>query len=513
MKKGTTRTGGGTALWIVGLALGLLYLGEGALATGIYNDDDIGHYLMARDAPGNPLLYLNVWGRPLFTLVYSLPAQLGFDTVKRATAAVTVATAVITGLAGSALGLTPALGGALLGTMPFVLLLSYSSLTEPLAALVVALALLFFLTGRLGSALVALGLVPLTRLELCLIAVPLGLVAAARLRGRKRALGLLPIAVLLLWAGIGWAATGDRFWLPHQVLGGGENLYGQTGFWHYPQGLIFVVGPVVFLFLLVDLVERIARRRLDLLAAIPLAVLALYLVFSWKLSIGHAAGFLRHLVAAGPAFALAAGRGMQVALGERRARKRALFTLAAGTVVIGLFLSRTLVMHHRAVGPYELSRITAGLVVVLATAIAGRRAWLRPGVVASLLVIAALGYAVAAEPPLRPSPEQEAVLHLSQWYLASEPAATPVIASHPWFLLALDRAGRLPPGGVPLVKRPAIEAAPPGTIVLWDSHYSIRPPDGMQLGDFKFDPRFERLQESIASTRRFTAYALRKNRA
>jgi hypothetical protein len=503
------------ALWVVALALGGLYLGECLLARGIYNDDDIGHYLMARDAPRNPMLYLNVWGRPLFTLVYSLPAQFGFDQVRHFTILVTVATAILTGFAGTLLGISAPLGAALFGTMPFVLLLSYSSLTEPLAALVIAAAFWAWLARRRGLALGLLALVPLARLELSVIAVPLGLLWLARGRDPSRWFGLLPGAGLAGWAALGALGTGDLLFLPRQVLGGGENLYGQTGFWHYPQGLIHVVGPVVFLFLLVDLVERIATRRLDLVALVPPLVLGLYLVFSWRLSVGHAAGFLRHLVAAGPAFALAAGRGMQLALDSPAAARRVLATLAFGTVAIGVFLSRALVMHHRAVGHYEWSRLAAGGAVLLLVVLATQRPRIRipSAALGSGLVLIALGYAIAAEPPLMPSAEQEAVLSLADWVLAADAASAPVIASHPWFLLALDRAGRAPRGEVPLVKRPAIEAAPPGTLIIWDSHYAIRPPDGLTLRDFKFDPRFEMLKESIAADRKFAAYALRKVRS
>jgi hypothetical protein len=35
----------------------------------------------------------------------------------------------------------------------------------------------------------------------------------------------------------------------------------------------------------------------------------------------------------------------------------------------------------------------------------------------------------------------------------------------------------------------------------------------MTLRDFKFDPRFELVRESIASDRRFGAYVLRKTRS
>jgi hypothetical protein len=171
-------------------------------------------------------------------------------------------------------------------------------------------------------------------------------------------------------------------------------------------------------------------------------------------------------------------------------------------------------MHHRAVGPYELSRLTVGLLICALIALAAmRRPRLPATALAGGILVLALGYAIAAEPPLAPSAEQEAVIALAQRYLASESADTPVIASHPWFLLELDRAGRLPRGGVPLTKRPAIDAALPGTVIIWDSHYALRPPGEMTLRDFKFDPRFEMFLESIARDRKFAAYALRKTRS
>ena len=53
----------------------------------------------------------------------------------------------------------------------------------------------------------------------------------------------------------------------------------------------------------------------------------------------------------------------------------------------------------------------------------------------------------------------------------------------------------------------------PERSIIWDSHYAIRPPDGLTLRDFKFDPRFAMLKESIAADRKFAAYALRKGRS
>jgi hypothetical protein len=525
-------------LGAVALVLLALYVGEGLVARGIYNDDDIGHYLIARDAGERPELFLNLWGRPLFTLVYALPAKLGFGAVRVVTAAVTALAVVATGLAGAGAGISAPVAGGLLGTMPFVLLLSYSSLTEPLAALVVALALHAWFARRATLALLLAGLVPLARLELGVVAGLGGIAYIATTRGPGRWRGLLVGTFVLGWAVVGAAVYRDPTWFAAQVFTGEENLYGHTGFWHYLRGLIFVVGPVVFLFLLVDLAASITRRRSDLLSVLPGLIVMLYVLLSWKLSLGHAAGFLRHLVAPAPVFALAAGRGMaEISSGGVHTR-RALLVLAGGAVLVAAFLSRALVMHHRAEGPFELARITAAVLVLVVSVWVGRTPHPkaapskrdgaargrgggapRPGahlarrapLGAALLLAIALLYAVTAEPPLKPDPEQEAVLALSTWFAGSEWAAAPVIASHPWFLRELAASGRLPAGGVPLVKRSAIEAAPPGTVIIWDSHYSIRPPEGMQLRDFKFDPRFRLLRESIATNRRFAAYAIAKS--
>ncbi len=505
---------------LLALACGLfaLYVGEGLLARGVYNDDDIGHYLIARDAPARPELFLNLWGRPLFTLVYALPAQLGFGAVRIMTAVLTALGVIATGFAGKRAGLSAPLAGGLFGTMPFVILLSYSSLTEPLAALVVALALWAWFAGRPTSALLLAGLVPLARLELAVVVGICALVYLLRTPGSGRWRALLAGAGILLWALAGAVVYGEPMWFLGQVFTGEENLYGHTSFWHYLRGLVFVVGPVVFLFLLVDLGASVAARRRDLLTVLPGFVVLLYVLLSWKLSVGHAAGFLRHLVAPAPVFALAAGRGLTAALRGGEAARSARVVLAAGAVVIAVFLSRALVKHHRVEGPFELIRITVALLVLAVVVWAsraprGRRAArpaARAALGASVLVALALVHAVIAEPPLRPDPEQEAVLALWSWFAASDRAAAPVIASHPWFLRELSAAGRLPVGGVPLVKRSAIEAAPPGTMVIWDSHYSIRPPEGMELRDFKFDPRFRMRKESIATNRRFAAYAIEK---
>ena len=122
------------------------------------------------------------------------------------------------------------------------------------------------------------------------------------LEGLGRRQALLCGAGVLAWALAAALATGDPLWLWHHVVTGEENLYGAASFWHYPRGLVFIIGPVAFLFLLVDLVDRLVHRRIDALTASILVALALYVALAWKLPFGHSAGFLRHLVAIANSF-------------------------------------------------------------------------------------------------------------------------------------------------------------------------------------------------------------------
>lgn len=60
----------------------LLFLTAGGILAAVspfpYSDGDLMHYLMARCAGAHPELFLDIWGRPGFTVLYVLPAQWGF---------------------------------------------------------------------------------------------------------------------------------------------------------------------------------------------------------------------------------------------------------------------------------------------------------------------------------------------------------------------------------------------------------------------------------------------------
>jgi hypothetical protein len=104
----------------------------------------------------------------------------------------------------------------------------------------------------------------------------------------------------MLWSLIGTLVDGNLFWLYDQVFTGQENRSGHGSFWQYPQRFIFLTGPVIFYFFRLGFGERLYQRKFDFVLLQFVAGFMIYIVFSWKLSISDAAGFLRNLLAAFP---------------------------------------------------------------------------------------------------------------------------------------------------------------------------------------------------------------------
>jgi len=57
--------------------------------------DEIGHYIISRDAIANPELILDLWGRTLHTILYILPAQFGLDGARLASVGLAALTVIV----------------------------------------------------------------------------------------------------------------------------------------------------------------------------------------------------------------------------------------------------------------------------------------------------------------------------------------------------------------------------------------------------------------------------------
>ena len=168
---------------------------------GVHHDDDVVHFQMAAWSIEYPAYLLHAWGRPGFTLLYVLPAQLGWTAAR-------VCTGILTALTGwfafrIAARQRIALAGwvpALLWLQPLTFPPSYTTLTEPVLAFYLSAALWLFLRGKYASSAATISLGMVTRHEGALF-VALWALALWRRRRPPRD-----------WLWLGWAP------LTHNVL-------------------------------------------------------------------------------------------------------------------------------------------------------------------------------------------------------------------------------------------------------------------------------------------------------
>jgi len=209
--------------------------------------DSWNHYLYGRRAFQHPELFLDQWGKPLYTLLISLPAQLGF----RAVLYFNIACTLLCGWCMYRFALRRNFHHAWLAYpltwfTPVLFGNTVSALTEPLNALMVALVLLLFASERKTAALLVASLLPLVRSEGYVIIAAIALYLL--LTHSWRLLPLLACGTLLL-AMAGWALSGDALWIVHSnpyLRFDAETRWhpGSGSFFHYLHQQRLITGTV-----------------------------------------------------------------------------------------------------------------------------------------------------------------------------------------------------------------------------------------------------------------------------
>lgn len=512
-----------------GVVLGVLAL----LSDGAYHDDDLTHYLFARDAWRDPSLLLNAWGRPGFTIPYALVAWLGdtatgFTACRLLSAAFTIVTLILVaqtahalrrevaevGRVERALGTEAAAVGWLLAT-PLFVHLGTTTLTETVCALYLAAGTRALTRGKPSVAAAWIALAPLARHEAIVLVVACAAIFAWRREWRAvLLLGWALVAANTVAAAMGWA-------LPSAVLFEGQPdgaaKYGTGSLTFYLVRWVEACGPLLVVLagaggvaLLRDAVPGLSRysrvtwqsddgRRLAsaLIGLGALGYVALQTLLYFRNT--HASGgYARFLIPVAPWMALCAWEGARRVAGSRDR------WLQAAVAVTGLLLAIA-VVSERAIFLAKLETIAPpGVLGVLpsladwVTSLAVLGAVLLfaalrfpragQGVLAVLLALQVVQVAVFLRPHrlgVRPA----AVVLATRTALEASPASTPIYSWSVWASYETrDVLGDGPIGpsvhealytGLHGVDVAPWLAAPPGAVLIWDDG----PETGVALSD------------------------------
>jgi hypothetical protein len=124
------------------------------------------HYLFARWAWRHPALFVGVWSRPLFTVLYAFPALAGYLAARALTVVICLLTAWQTWRLAEQVKLRRSpFVMALLFLQPSFFLFCADTMTEPLFALVFVVALRLHVRGRINAGALVASLLILIRPE------------------------------------------------------------------------------------------------------------------------------------------------------------------------------------------------------------------------------------------------------------------------------------------------------------------------------------------------------------
>lgn len=309
------------------------------------------HFLYARWAWKHPIMFVDVWSRPLYTLFYSFPALIDYQATRWFTALISLAVSWQTWRIAERLEMERApLCAVLVWLQPSFFLFSAENMTEPVFALVFAVAMRLQLSGRVIAGRFVASLMILARPEGFFLAALWPFFADPRSDGKRRSfrewvLRAAPLATgAVLWWASAWALTGDPLFIKHNWPGDWPlvgTLYGARGLLAYPARLPEIVGALMLPIFLTGLVSLVRSRRLWPLTSSFLLIFLLHTIFRAYGMLGSA-GYPRYCITVAPAIALITLAGwnrlswhfQRVSLPIRRA----LVALLLGTSVYMNFL-------------------------------------------------------------------------------------------------------------------------------------------------------------------------------
>ena len=342
---------------VIALAsMALLGVGLILLFPGSPEQDTDYHFLEASSAWSNPWLFVDVWGRPLYTTVFALPALLGFSAARFFAVGIGVTIAWQTWRLACDLRMERAwLVIPLLLAQPVFFELFPDLLTEPLFALVFVVALRWHLRGWTRRGMLAASLLPLARPEgvfLCLLwgvwvlakktepAVSLEAPVSRRLIRAVRSTLILAAGVALWWIAATCITRDPLFILHNWPATWHQGVYGRGTLLSYGQRASEFTG-ILFPALLLGL-----WCKMRVWAWIPVASSFLLLFFLHTLFRAYGlfgeAGYPRYMVSVAPAIALLTLVGWNAIASRVEKWSRLVCSLVGAMVLIVSLLSNFL---------------------------------------------------------------------------------------------------------------------------------------------------------------------------
>lgn len=235
------------------ILLQVFFLLFGESAYGYGGADNIAHYQIAKYAFKYPELFLDLWGKPVYTTLLTPFALIGYKVAKAFNLIVAVVTLLLSAkiakelFPGSSLIIV-----VLIAFAPVYFLLAISCLTEVLFSFVLVAAVYFFIENRFALAAVVLSFIPFVRSE-GIVLLPI-FALAFFLQRSYRSIPFLAVGAVF-YSVIGYFIFGDILWTIHkQPYSLGESIYGSGSLFHFIKNSNTIFGIPLLILIVAGLI-------------------------------------------------------------------------------------------------------------------------------------------------------------------------------------------------------------------------------------------------------------------
>ena len=303
------------------------------------------HFLVAHYAFLHPELFLDHWGKPVFTLFSAPFAYFGFVGMKIFNVLAAMGTMLLLTNMGGRLAIAkPWSAAGFLILSPGYFLLIFSGLTEPFFGFLLCLAAWLLLLDKWQLSALVISLLPFVRPEGLFF---IGLFSFYFLLHRKfRFLPWFLFGHLALML-IGWPYFKDPFWVFNRMTNAVSGVYYHPGGdpWHFIRQLFYMLGPIVYGLFIIGLAgvfkqawkkwPRPFTFQLSILAGSILIFIIAHSIF-WYFGIFKSMGLVRVLICIIPLICLLAAQGFQTLLQLANAHPRIRVLLTSLVLLLAL---------------------------------------------------------------------------------------------------------------------------------------------------------------------------------
>lgn len=501
--------------WLIIPILTLIYYIFSLYSNGFYQDDEVAHFINMRDFWTDPSIIMSNWGKPGWKIFLVVPALFGVKTVFFVNSFFTALTAYFTILLAKELKIKNSiLAGILFAFQPLILQLSFRSYAEIFTGLTLVLSLYFFFKENYNMSALFCGLSFTARQETAL----LSFILIIYFLHKKKypailLLGVFPFLLNLL----GYFHTGDFIWIISEMRSLGElNMGVERSFFHYFEMYIYIIGPVVFLLFILGLIKPFydSSFRKDYFNRYNLIYSFFLIIFIFQCYLvakGTNPGSWRYVLQASPFAGIIACIGFNDTLNFKR-NKNIIYSVITVLFLIFIFLSKQPTgLVTNPITDYTNIGFALLLCFIIFIPIYLVKNNSIQKVTVILVLLLTIGFSFYSEKPRQPTPENVTISNLSEWYNNNIDKSRKVLYNHSLIIYYSNAFGEQRQK-FSILNHKSLSEALPGTIIIWDSHYSYRPEykNDTKLEDLQNNDNYKLLNQFQSSDNRFNSFIYEK---